>query len=251
MIKIKGISTSPGICIGKIKYFCSRTEDYSKETTSNPDYEVELLKMRTDELTIQMQENIVKYEQANRNKEAVLLEARKLLLFDIIETGNCIEMIKAKHYSARRAFTEAANTIRLQFENMSDDFMRERAFDIKYVTELLLPYLNGCKQDFPHLKEPVIIVAQELIPEGTLCFEKDLIQGMVINKSTYNSHSSILARLWSIPSLSDIEPETEWEGKTCVLDGTNGVMYIDPDKDILEKAKEQMEEYKLWKSLGM
>ena len=108
--------------------------------------------------------------------------------------------------------------------------MRERVYDVKQVSEMLLAKLNGNQRTFPKLHEPTIIVADELIPEGTLCFECSNILGIVIKNSTYNSHASILARLWNIPALAEIEIDKAWDGHNAVIDANNNALYIDLEK---------------------
>ncbi|MEE1010258.1 MAG: phosphoenolpyruvate-utilizing N-terminal domain-containing protein [Agathobacter sp.] len=234
---IKGISSSPGISFGKILYYSSIREDFSSEPVEDVSKEISLLEKGLKNVNEMMEQDISFYYDNNRKQEGILLEARKLLLNDIITTGECYKLIQDKKYCACQAVHEASTKIRIQFEDMQDDFMRERAEDIKYVSNLLLNELGVTKNEFPHLTEPSIIVADELIPEGTICFEKDMIKGIVINHGSYNSHSSILARLWQIPALLGITPEKKWNNLPCVIDGNEGILYINPSDEIIQRAK--------------
>lgn len=222
--KYTGQGVSDGKVTGKVLFFSSRNENISKETTDDAAFEVIKLQEATQSVDEEFQNSINYYENNNRPEEKILAEARRLLLFDIVETNNCKELILENNYTARRAVFEAATNARLSFENLEDDFMRERVDDIKQVSEMLLYELGGVKRQFPHLTEPVIIVAEELIPEGTLCFEKNNILGIVVKNATYNSHSSILARLWSIPAITSVDVSKEWDNKTATLDGTLGTI---------------------------
>lgn len=225
----KGLPVSAGCTYGKILYFCARQHDFADELTDDVEYELENLRAAISNVQTSFETNITYMKEQGREQEVILAEARILLLHDMIETCACEDMIQSKLYSARRAVHEAATTLRLQFESLEDEFMRERVSDIKQISELLLQALDGKKQDFPHLYEPSIIVADELIPEGTLCFERQNILGIIIKNSTYNSHASILARLWNIPALAEISSSSDWNGLYGIIDANNGVFYIDPD----------------------
>lgn len=232
MEKFEGVTVSPGYAEGKIMYFCARQVDFSTETIENwaIDDELTLLDEGIHEVEHSLRENIEHLQSEGRLEEVTLTEARILLLYDIIETGECRKLISGKNYSARHAVLDAATRIRLRFENLDDDFMRERVYDVKQVSEMLLSTLNGEQRTFPKLNEPTIIVADELIPEGTLCFERPNILGIVIKNSTYNSHASILARLWNIPALAEIEIDQAWDGHNAVIDANNNALYIDLEK---------------------
>lgn len=237
MKRIQGTSVSSGIAAGDILYFCARRENFSQELTNDPEQELDLLERKVEMVENKLKEDINTYRSDGREQEAVLTEARQLLLSDMIQAGGCREMIKEQHYSARRAVLEAETKFRMEFENMEDDFMRERTYDIEYVMELLLNTLGGNRHSFPKLTKPSIIVADELIPEETLYFEREYIAGILIKNGTYNSHGAILARLWNIPALVGITPEEDWTDKPAVMDAIQGILYLDPDSSTLEMAK--------------
>lgn len=237
MKRIQGTSVSSGIAAGDILYFCARRENFSQELTNDPEQELDLLERKVEMVENKLKEDINTYRSDGREQEAVLTEARQLLLSDMIQAGGCREMIKEQHYSARRAVLEAETKFRMEFENMEDDFMRERSYDIEYVMELLLNTLGGNRHSFPKLTKPSIIVADELIPEETLYFEREYIAGILIKNGTYNSHGAILARLWNIPALVGITPQEDWTDRPAVMDAIHGILYLDPDSSTLEMAQ--------------
>lgn len=228
---LSGKSVSPGIAYGKIMYFCDRKSDFSNEYISKDQVALEIQALEDGIYNVEnsLKASIAYLKEQNRNEEITLYEARILLLSDIIETGQCRNLIEENLFSARHAVLEASTNIRLSFENLEDDFMRERVYDIKQVSEMLLVALEGERISFPHLTEPSIIVAEELVPEGTFCFERDNILGIVIKNSTYNSHISILARIWNVPALAEIAVNESWNEKYALVDAVNGKLYIEPD----------------------
>ncbi|MCI5621119.1 MAG: PEP-utilizing enzyme [Lachnospiraceae bacterium] len=237
MIEFHGTSVSSGIATGDILYFCARRENFSQELTDEPEQEMDLLERQIKTVEHKLQETIDSYRSEGQEQEAILTEARLLLLADIIHAGGCREMISEQHYSARRAVLEAETRFRMEFENMEDDFMRERSYDIEYVMEMLLNLLGGNRHCFPKLTKRSIIVADELIPEETLYFEREYIAGILIKNGTYNSHGAILARLWNIPALIGISPEEDWADRPAVMDANQGILYLEPDSATLEMAQ--------------
>ncbi|MBR1391871.1 MAG: hypothetical protein IJ567_10635 [Lachnospiraceae bacterium] len=231
MYSYEGTSVSSGMAHGKILYFCARRENFANELTTDVEKELLTLQKGIRLVNEELADTAARYREENREQEAILTEARQLLLSDIIASAECEKMISERHYSARRTVLEAETRFRLEFEDMKDDFMRERAYDIQYVMEMLLDILGGNKRKFPELTEPVILVADELIPEETLFFEKNNILGIMIYHSNYNSHGAILARLWSIPAVVGIAPSIEWNDKEAVLDAVHGTLYLEPEPE--------------------
>ena len=225
----RGQAVSTGLAQGKIFYFCQRRGNFIHELID--DIEIEEECSRLDEsislVDAKLKRQSELFHRNGQEQEEVLTEAHRLLLCDIVEQGGCREFIREKKYSAGRAVYEVGTQFRLQFESMEDDFMRERAMDIRTVVELLLQELGEEKSTFPKLSEPVILVAEEVIPEGTLCFEKEHILAMVIRDGTYHSHAAILSRLWNIPALVGIVPEEDWNGRMATVDGSKGILYIE------------------------
>ena len=234
MIQFQGTRVSYGIAAGDILYFCARKENFSQELIDDPEEEMDLLERKIEVVKQKLKENVDAYRAEGRDQEAILTEARQLLLSDIIQAGGCREMITEQHYSARRAVLDAETRFRMEFENMEDDFMRERSYDIQYVMEMLLDILGGNRHSFPKLTKPSILVADELIPEETLYFEREYITGILIKNGTYNSHGAILARLWNIPALVGITPEEDWADRPAVMDANRGILYLDPDPATME-----------------
>ncbi|MGN0342288.1 MAG: phosphoenolpyruvate-utilizing N-terminal domain-containing protein [Roseburia sp.] len=237
---LQGTSVSSGISTGQILYFCARAENFSQELTDDIKKELNLLEKKMEVVSRKLKDTANAYRADGREQEAILTEARELLLSDMIQSGGCREMITQQHFSARRAVLEAETKFRLRFENLEDDFMRERSYDIKYVMEMLLNLLGGKRHSFPKITKPSIIVADELIPEETLYFEREHISGILIKNGTYNSHGAILARLWNIPALVGITPEEDWDDLFAVMDANQGILYLEPDAATLEMAQKRM-----------
>ena len=141
------------------------------------------------------------------------------------------------------------------FAAMDDEYMRGRAADVKDISERLLGILNGNTRAGMDTEEPVIILADDLAPSETVQMNKDMVLSFVTVHGSVNSHTAILARTMGIPALisTDITLDDTVNGKLAIVDGSKGVVYIDPDEDTLvmmkEKQKKEQEQKELLQAL--
>ena len=120
--------------------------------------------------------------------------------------------------------------------------MRERAADVKDISERVLSILNGGQKGKVVTDEPVIIVADDLAPSETVQLEKDMVLSFVTVHGSVNSHTAILARTMAIPALIGTEElplDDTVDGKLAVVDGLNGKIYVEPDSQTLEAMKKR------------
>ena len=141
----------------------------------------------------------------------------------------------------RVAIAQTGDNFSQMFAAMDDEYMRGRAADVKDITERLLGILSGNTGSGVDADEPVIMVAEDLAPSETVQMDKSKILSFVTQKGSVNSHTAILARTMGIPALigSDIVIDESLNGKFGVVDGTNGVVYIEPDEATLSAMQEE------------
>ena len=125
------------------------------------------------------------------------------------------------------------------FAEMDDDYMKERAADIRDISERVIANLNGENKSKVVTDEPVIILADDLAPSATVQLEKDKVLSFVTVHGSVNSHTAILARTMGIPALVSTEMELtdDLDGKLAVVDGNHGVIYVEPDAETMETAE--------------
>ena len=130
------------------------------------------------------------------------------------------------------------------FSAMDDDYMRERAADVRDISERLLTILNGEETGAVDADEPKIIVAEDLAPSETVQLDKDKVLSFVTVKGSLNSHTAILARTMAIPALvnTSVSLESEMDGRLGIVDGADGTFYVDPDEETLAEMKKRQEE---------
>ena len=128
------------------------------------------------------------------------------------------------------------------FAQMDDEYFKARAVDVKDISERIVNILSGNTDGGDIGDEPVIIVADDLAPSETVQMDKDKLLAFVTRHGSTNSHTAILARTMNIPALIGVDINEKWNGKSAVVDGYEGVLYIEPDEESCRKLKERKEE---------
>ena len=136
----------------------------------------------------------------------------------------------AEGCSAEYAVRQAGEDIAQMFSEM-DDNMKARAADIRDVASRLVRILSGTGD--LELTEPAILMAEDLAPSTTIQLDRSKLLGFVTKGGSVNSHTAILSRTLNIPALLQAHIQPEWDGKLAVIDGVNGVLYVDPNQEIL------------------
>lgn len=123
--------------------------------------------------------------------------------------------------------------------------MRGRALDVRDISERLITILSGGKSSTIESDEPSIIIAEDLAPSETVQMDKEKILSFVSVKGSVNSHTAILARTMGIPALIGTKGvlDEDIDGLTGIVDGFNGVVYINPDSETLDRYKKEQAKY--------
>lgn len=183
------------------------------------------------------------------DEQAEIFEIHQMMLDDPDISEAIEERIKNGAISAVKATRDVGMIQARDFEALDDDYMRQRASDIKDVTERIIQAIEGTVT--LELTQPSIIVADDLLPSQTVALDRSLILGFVLRKGTQNSHASILARTMNIPllinakfpesidgfSLGDDGDLTPLTGHQLGMDSSQGIFYLDPDRETLEQLK--------------
>lgn len=137
------------------------------------------------------------------------------------------------------------------FAEMDDDYMKARSADVKDISERLIRILTGKNNDKNFLTDKCIILAEDLVPSQTIQLDKEKVLAFVTVHGSANSHTAILARAMNIPSIvgCKINKDSSLDGKTAVVDGYTGKLYIEPDEktlsELLERQRQDGEKQKL------
>ena len=241
MLVREGKSVFKGVAIGKIFVYKKADKAVTKETIT--DVEAELARFQAaKEKALEQLKSL--YEKALRDvgeEEAMIFDVHQMLLDDLDYNESITGIIESEKMNAEYAVFMTCEQFMAMFLSMDDDYMRGRAADIEDISKRDISILNGTQVSPEAMPEPVIIVAEDLAPSETVQFEKDKILAIVTQKGSANSHTAILARTMNIPSLvtTDIEVDPKYNGRTAVVDGFAGLLYVNPDEETMVKMTEK------------
>lgn len=251
----KGKSVFSGIAIGKISVYSKAEQQVKRLKIENVEKEVERYHEATATAIQQLQELYDKALREVGEANAAIFEIHQMMLEDDDYAESIENMIQMQKVNAEYAVAQTADNFARMFSLMDDDYMKERAADVKDISERLLTVLQGEESQGVESQEPSIIVADDLAPSETVQFDKDKVLSFVTVHGSLNSHSAILARTMGIPALvgTKLPVDDTVNGKLGIVDGTNGIIYVDPDEVTLGKMKElqkiELEKKKLLETL--
>ncbi|MCM3077634.1 phosphoenolpyruvate--protein phosphotransferase [Brevibacillus invocatus] len=240
--KITGVKASAGIVIGKALLLDNSdlhiqsvlVEDTGAEKSR---FREALEKAKEDLLDISE-----RVEQELGTEHADIFRAHLMVLEDPELVDTVQAKIEQEKVNAEHAMHEVAQSFISLFEQMDNEYMRERAADIRDVTKRVLSNLMGVELSVPsQLQDEVIIVAKDLTPSDTAQLDRRFVKGFVTDIGGRTSHSAIMARSMGIPAVvgtRDMTREAQ-TGVTLIVDGHEGIVIIDPSKEEIAAYREQ------------
>ena len=246
-----GKSVFGGIAIGKISVYQKKEQQVKRVKIENPDQELARYEKAKTEGIRQLQGLYDKALKEVGEANAAIFEVHQMMMEDDGYNESVENIIRSQGVNAEYAVATTGDNYAQMFSAMDDDYMRERAADVRDISERLLTILNGEDTGSVDTDEPKIIVAEDLAPSETVQLDKDKVLSFVTVKGSLNSHTAILARTMAIPALvnTSMELDDSMDGKTGIVDGANGTFYVDPDEATLEEMKKRQEEDLLRKQL--
>lgn len=250
MKKLSGIGASSGIAIAKAYRLEEPDLTVSRKNIQNPAEETERFEKAVENAK---QELKVIRDNANEKlgaDKAAIFEAHLLVLNDPELLNPVKDKIKNEAVNAEFAMRETADQFIAMFESMDNEYMRERAADIRDVTKRVIAHLLGVQIPNPSLiNEEVIIVAEDLTPSDTAQLNKSYVQAFTTDIGGRTSHSAIMARSLEIPAVVGTKEASAniENGITVIVDGIDGQVVIDPTAETIafyEEKKKQYEQQK-------
>ena len=237
-----GKSVFGGIAIGKISVYRKNEQQLKRVRTEDTKGELARYEAAKAAAIEQLQELYQKALKEVGEANAAIFEIHQMMLDDGDYNESVENIIETQKINAEYAVAVTGDNFAQMFRAMDDDYMRERAADVKDVSERVLSILNGGQKGKVVTDEPVIIVADDLAPSETVQLEKDMVLSFVTVHGSVNSHTAILARTMAIPALIGTEElplDDTVDGKLAVVDGLNGKIYVEPDAHTLEEMKKR------------
>ena len=239
-----GKSVFGGIAIGKISVYQKKEQQVKRVKIDDPEQEMARYEKAKAEGIKQLQGLYDKALREVGEANAAIFEVHQMMMEDDGYNESVENIIRSQGVNAEYAVATTGDNYAQMFSAMDDDYMRERAADVRDISERLLTILNGEETGAVDADEPKIIVAEDLAPSETVQLDKGKVLSFVTVKGSLNSHTAILARTMAIPALvhTSVSLESEMDGSLGIVDGANGTFYVDPDEATLAEMKKRQEE---------
>ncbi|HDJ6819533.1 TPA: phosphoenolpyruvate--protein phosphotransferase [Staphylococcus aureus] len=244
---IKGIAASDGVAIAKAYLLVEPDLTFDKNEKGT-DVEGEVAKFNSA-----IEASKVELTKIRNNAE-VQLGADKAAIFDahllVLDDPELIQpiqdKIKNENANAATALTDVTTQFVTIFESMDNEYMKERAADIRDVSKRVLSHILGVELPNPSMiDESVVIVGNDLTPSDTAQLNKEFVQGFATNIGGRTSHSAIMSRSLEIPAIVGTKSITQEvkQGDMIIVDGLNGDVIVNPTEDELIAYQDKRERY--------
>ena len=251
----QGKSVFGGVAIGKICVYQKGEQTVKRTKIEDTETEKQRFDDAVQEAIRQLGELYDKAVKEVGEANAAIFEIHQMMLEDDDYLDAARNIIETQKVNAEYAVAVTGDNFSQMFAAMEDEYMRGRAADVKDISERIVRVLSGGAGQGLHTDEPVIILAEDLAPSETVQLEKDKVLSFVTVQGSVNSHTAILARTMSIPALigTNVPLDETVDGKLAIVDGTQGVVYVEPDEETLAsfrlRQKEEQEKKELLQTL--
>lgn len=244
--EVLGIAASSGIAIAKA--YCLKNPELKIEKLVVKDVNEEIKRLNVS-LEKSKQELLIIKELTQKQlgeEKAEIFSAHLLVLNDPELITLVEEKVKNDLVNAEFALQEVATMFITMFETMENEYMRERASDIRDVTNRILANLLGVTMANPSMMtEEVIVIAEDLTPSDTAQLNRRFVKGFTTDIGGRTSHSAIMARSMEIPAVvgTKVISETVKNGDVIIIDGIDGKVLINPSEELLAIYQEKKEQF--------
>lgn len=236
MLEIKGIAVSNGIAIATA--YCLVEPDLSFEKIAINDVEAEIDRLNTAIENTKQEIEVIRNIAFNKfGEEKAAIFAAHLLILEDPEFISALREKITEKINAEAALEEVSSMFAQLFDSMDNEYMKERAADIRDVSKRLLAQLLHIElPDYSRLSSEVIIVAEDLTPSMTAQLDKKYVKGFVTDIGGRTSHSAILARTMGIPAIVGTKNASEkiTHGSPIIIDGISGKVIVNATEDVKE-----------------
>jgi phosphotransferase system enzyme I (PtsI) len=250
-VQVFGLPVSRGVAIGRAVLVASSRVDVAHYFISADQVESEVTRLHLARDVVSVELETLKNELPGDapHELAALLDVHQLLLHDEESLSKPTrEWIEDRHYNAEWALSAQLEVLARQFDEMEDEYLRERKADVEQVVERVLRALargNGAQHD-PTLsardfagEDPLVLVADDISPADMLQFKRSIFTGFITDVGGRTSHTAIVARSLDIPAVvgareaSRLIRQDDW----LIIDGDAGLVIVDPSPIVLEEYR--------------
>ncbi|WP_300458475.1 phosphoenolpyruvate--protein phosphotransferase [Desulfobacula sp.] len=252
-ISIKGISGSPGICIGKA-YVVDRegvnlTKRYPISDALVPKeidrFKHAVLKAKNDHA------KVIESLEDDIGENLNILETHMVLFKDKMLYGKTIDTITNEKINAEWALRKVSRKVKAMFQQIDDQYLQARVNDIVQVSDKIMSYLVGAEDiKISDINKRVIIVAHDLSPADASQIQLERIKGFVTDRGGKDSHTSIIAKSLKIPSVLGLGRATinVRNDDILIVDGSSGILIINPEEDTLFKYEARLARFEQYRA---
>ncbi|WP_430884952.1 phosphoenolpyruvate--protein phosphotransferase [Fusibacter sp. JL216-2] len=248
---MKGTSASPGIAIGKALLLKDEMPVVEKISIESPQIEKDKFATALTSAKAELAKIRDKAKVEMGADKAAIFEAHLMLLEDPEMISGTESKIDQDMVNAEYAFNEVINQFIAIFESMDNDYMRERAADLRDVSTRVIKNVMGIKSvDLSALDEEVVLIAHDLTPSETAMMDKEKVVGFITNIGGRTSHTAIMARSLEIPAVVGLGNITEAaiDVDMVAINGDSGEVILSPDAAQLETYMNLKSEYETMKN---
>jgi phosphotransferase system enzyme I (PtsI) len=245
-IQLFGVNVSRGVAIGKaVLIGSSRIDvDHYYIAADQADAEVDRLLTACDAVSGELEALQRDLPPDAPHELGALLDVHRLLLHDEALIGVAAGWIRERHYNAEWALAAQLEVLVRQFDEMQDDYLRERKSDLEQVVERVLLWMRRSRSPSDAFhgvtgEDPLVLIASDISPADLLHFKRSIFQGFVTDVGGRTSHTAIVARSMNIPAVvgareaSRLARQDDW----VIIDGEAGVVIVNPSPIVLDEYR--------------
>lgn len=246
MVKFEGKSVFGGIAIGRLSIYNKKDNQVKRQKITDAESEIARFEDARETAKEQLAGFYEKAVKEVGEVNAAIFEVHQMMLDDLDYIESITNMIRSQEVNAEFAVASTGDNFSQMFAAMDDDYMRERAADVKDISNRVITILQGEEEGAMTGDEPFILLADDLAPSETVQLDKSKVLSFVTRHGSTNSHTAILARTMNIPALIGVDFDDAVDGKMGIVDGYTGIFYVDPDEETMAQyeAKKAEDENK-------
>ncbi len=239
---LEGKSVFGGIAIGRLSVYHKKENQVKRSKISDPAAETARFTEAKEKAKEQLSALYEKALKEVGETGAMIFEVHQMMLDDLDYIESITNMIETQQVNAEFAVAATGDNFSAMFAAMEDDYMRERAADVKDISNRVISILHGEEQGGLSNGEPVILLAEDLAPSETVLLDKSKVLSFVTRFGSTNSHTAILARTMNIPALIGVDFPNDADMAFGIVDGYAGKLIINPDETVLAEYRVRQEE---------
>ncbi len=234
MKRLTGIAASQGVAIGPAFVYRPEPLTFAEQIIQNPPAEINRLLQAVEDVQSMLVALEAYTQQSIGEEESKIFEVHRMFLADPAFADEIKAVIREERLNAEAAVDRVSSDLMAEFNAIDDEYFRQRAIDIKDIAQRLIRQLLGLEETtLASLKNPSVIIANDLTPSDTASLNREMALGLCTEIGSNTSHTAILARSLGTPAVVGAGKLEISSGTTVIIDGQSGEVIIDPDSDTL------------------